>query len=60
MIDERGILKCDCCGRQILKRAINDKACIGPRSKGVHLVASNTHVCFACWPDYVEWEEMGK
>ena len=51
MIDERGVLTCDVCGRQIVSIEANDKHIVGPKSEAIHLSRHNTHACGICKMD---------
>ena len=61
MINNRGMLICDDCGRQIVNYRADDKRTIGtgdPHTNKVMLVGINKHACVACIPGELEWEEM--
>ena len=61
MKNDRGMLICDDCGRQIVSYRINNKTCIGtgdPYTNKVMLVGINKHACIDCTPGELEWEEM--
>lgn len=53
---ERKIIKCDVCGRQIVKDNRVNKYVTGPLSNTV-AIGVNLHCCEQCWPEYKEWEE---
>ncbi len=63
MRDDRGAIKCDCCGRQIVKRVVRrDNYIVGPSSEA-HNIGCGKHCCGECYPEWkawTEWEEMIK
>ena len=61
MINDRSMLICDDCGRQIVTYRISDKTCIGTgdeHTNKVMLVGVNKHACIECIPSELDWEEM--
>jgi hypothetical protein len=54
MIDHRGVINCDCCGRQILKdpkaSRRSDDSVVSVHD--AHLIGINKHCCRECYPDY--------
>lgn len=57
MIDQRGVLTCDVCGRQIVSMKVSDKYCIW--REGTILLDINKHVCRECKNDPLLREQEG-
>jgi hypothetical protein len=57
MLNERKMLICDCCCRQIVDRVADDKWTIGPVN-GTTIVGINKHACRICAPEEAEWVKM--
>ncbi len=58
MKDERGVINCNVCGRQIVSSKCSDKYKVGPQSEAV-VTDIDVHICGECKLDPLVREQEG-